>query len=244
MNRHCLPLSSCVFTILFALGSLSCSVTQPYPQAPGLTIAAPNERTFYIPSEEEPLPVVVIFPDGMAADSPISDIELLNAEGKVVYTRGGPAVAGPTEKFGERFGQLQAVNPLGVVPGWYTLKIYGKEAWGKSAQFRISGLGTDDDHAITVEVPRESAIRPGGRLRLSWKAWGQSCNPADGYAVILFRNGSHGKTHSQWILETKTMKTQGNFLLPAEIPPSGKYFILIDNGPLCDGTTSLIPTAQ
>ena len=244
MNRHCLPLSSCILTILFAIGSLSCSVTQPYPQTPGLTIAAPNERTFYIPSEEEPLPVVVLFPDGMAADSPISDIELLNAEGKVVYKRGGPPVAGPTEKIGERVGQIQAITPLGVVPGWYTIKVYGKEAWGKSAQFRISGLGADDDHAITVEFPQETVIRPGGTLRLTWKAWGQSCNPDDGYAVILFRNGSHGKSHSQWVLEMKTMKARGNFLLPADIPPSGKYFILIDNGALCDGTTSLIPTAQ
>jgi len=244
MNRHALPLSRCIIAILFAIGCLSCSVPRPYPDSPGLTIAAPNERTFYIPSDEEPLPVVVMFPATMAADSPILDIELLDQAGKVVYRRGGPPVAGATEKIGESPAQRQAISPTGVPPGWYTVKVYGKEAWGKSAPFRISGLGAEDDHAITVGFPKETLIRPGGKIRLTWKAWGQSCNPADGYAVVLFRNGSHGQSHSQWILETKTMKTRGTFLLPSDMPPSGRYFILIDNGPLCDGTTSLIPTAH
>lgn len=241
MSRYHQFLSSCIFALIFSALSISCAGPKPYPKAPGLTVHTPNERTFYIPSNIEPLQIVISFPAGMSAATPIVDVELLNAKGKVVFRRGGQPTSGSPVKIGTQSAQIQTLSPTGVVPGWYTVKVYGEKVWGASGQFRISGLGPLDDHAISVSYPAGTVIRPGTKIRLNWKAWGHSCNPASGYAVMLFRNGSHGDSHSQWILAMKATGSRGAFRLPADIPASGTYFVLIDNGKYCDGTSSPIP---
>jgi hypothetical protein len=244
VSRYYHSLSSCIFALLFAVLSLSCAGPGPYPKAPGLTVHTPNERTFYIPSDVEPLQIVISFPAGISDATPIVDIELLDAKGKVVFRRGGRPTPGSPVKIGTQSGQIQTLSPTGVVPGWYTVKVYGEKIWGTSGQFRISGLGPLDDHSITVSFPADTVIRPGKKIRLSWKAWGHSCNPARGYTVMLFRNGSHGVSHSQWILDMKATGSRGAFRLPADIPASGTYFVMVDNGKFCDGTSSPIPLGE
>lgn len=237
-------IQSITIIILFAfliLFHLSCAGPGPYPADPQITIHAPNEATFYVPSAVEPLVILISFPDGLT--SAIFDIELLDSEGSVVFRRGGPPVTGPSVSIGAVSGQKHTLSPPVITePGWYTVKVYGDTIWGESEPFRLSHIGPAmDDHAITVNFLVETTFHPGGTIHLNWHAWGDYCDPTRGYTIWLFHNGSHGPSHTHWILEDHAMGSDGDFTIPADVPSDGSHFFRVDNGPRCDGTSAIVP---
>jgi len=243
MYKISLSFMRIIVPVLLMLLTISCAGPGPYPDVPDITVHSPNEKTFYIPNTDEPLPILISFPEGMDPGSFIFDIELIDDEGRVIFRRGGPPSRGPLVTIGTQPGQRQSLNPPEMTtPGWYTVKVYGDTFWGESEPFRLSHLGPAmDDHALTVNFPAETTFHPGGTIHLTWHDWGDDCDSSRGFTVMLFRNGTHGISHSQWLLEMNATGTEGDFLIPGDIPTDGLYFIWVDNGPRCEGTTNPIP---
>lgn len=221
--------------VLLVLAMFSCR---------SIRVHSPTEETFYVPNVDEPLPVLISF-SGMNAMSPVHQIELIDSDGRTVFQRGGPPTTGPmvTIMPGGIEGQFHTLNlPVRTSPGWYTVKVSGERVVGTSESFRLSRIGrSNDDHALSVFFPVETAFHPGESIHLWWHAWGSYCVPEQGFSVTLFHNGSHGASHSHWILADNVVNSEGVFLLPVDVPASGIHFVRVYNNPRCEGTSNIIP---
>ncbi len=229
-----------------------------------LTIHAPSEKTFFLPTDDEPLTVLLSFPDTWEPSSVVMMMALLDEDGVIVRRQGTIPIDAPvTIEPGSIAGQARKFNiPAGSTPGWHTIRAWGirrlddgtnEVIQGDSERFFVSQIDTDEGDAgmdVLVGDNGPPTVVAGGAIHtfpLEWAdepfaiAPGFDCSgPDTDRRAMLFKGGSHGISHQHWQLEGEMGSTEV-FTIPADVPPGTDYFLWLSKGPLCNGTSRIFP---
>ncbi len=222
-----------------------------------LTIHNPNEKTFFLPNDDEPLVVLLSFPDTWEPNSAVM-MMLLNEDGGVERTQGTiPMHAPATIEPGSIAGQARNFHiPAGTDPGWHTIRAVGfrrlddgstETIRADSERFWISKIDDDLGNAglIVVLDDRDGppTVHPGGEIEVYSFPWGGTEGVPSGFScpdtaprVMLFKGGSHGRSHQHWQLEGDI-----RYEIPDDVPLGTHYFIWATQGPQCNGVSSIFP---
>ncbi len=207
---------------------------------PSIQIRTPNERSFYTP--DSPLAVVAEWLDSsLSGPPPAGLIELRNRDGVAVFSQGNVAIPVMPASGNQNIVHLNI--PTTTAAGEYQIYWEAVEQWGESEWFNISHLGHDDE-GMTISLPVADQTVASSSLRVVWQGWGDDCNSDDEYTIWLFKGSATGRDHLHWQLHSGRSEEERTVTLPPEAENGDDYFIRIDIGPSCDGTTGMFTIAR
>lgn len=245
-KRSYLPIAVLVTVILFCAG---CNGSD-------IIIHNPDESLFFVPSDDEPMKVLLSLPDTWTEGSPVWSIALLDDAGGTILNQGYVPMNGRVVTVNP--GAIQAQErsleiPAATSPGWHTLRavaLRGSEGedpeivMGESERFWISHVGFDGNAGLDVFIDAAMLYRPGDPVLMTLFPYDEisdsyDCSaPATDLDVMLFKGGSHGPSHRHWTLDgAYGGSITVTVTLPADVTPGSDYFFHIDKGPTCNGTS-------
>ncbi|THB76334.1 MAG: hypothetical protein D6B25_09990 [Desulfobulbaceae bacterium] len=199
--------------------------------SPTIRILTPNASTFFTAPDE--LYVVAEWMDPtMSGAPPIGTLRVFD-DVRTIANRGDGALVVPASGTQTR---VTIAIPAGTAPGEYQVEWVGMPHWGVSEPFFINELDSDH-HGLTISTPHTGDNLVTSSVDVLWQGWGDACNPDEEYTIWLFKGSSSGPDHRHWVLSRGSSREEETVTLPSDAENGDDYFMRIDIGPTCDGTT-------